>query len=215
MLCLCLLFWGKPRVLLGKYCMSEELADRPRRQGEPSCRCEEESPVYWFLSVSLTGLRLAWSSKRVRFCWGAQEDEQLAKKKIVKFEMLLNINSKSYCNDDVIIAKRPANYFYPVCFESCDTLLLSSCYTRATATIVMGNIQGIPPWRDKAILIKALKWPFEQISTIHELGSSELPVACSSSQGWEWCGGCTEVLKHSEDVTVQSGGSGHQSLVRG
>lgn len=79
------------------------------------------------------------------------------KKIIVTFEMLLNISSKIYCNDDVIKAKRPANYFYPVCFESCDTLLFSSCYTRATATIVMGNIQGIPPWRDKAILIKVLK----------------------------------------------------------
>lgn len=71
--------------------------------------------------------------------------------------MLLTISSKIYCNDDVIIAKRPANYFYPVCFESCDTLLFSSCYTRVTATIVMGNIQGIPLWRNKAILIKALK----------------------------------------------------------
>lgn len=40
--------------------MSEELADRPggRLQGEPSWGCEEESPVYWFLSVLLTGLRL-------------------------------------------------------------------------------------------------------------------------------------------------------------
>lgn len=71
--------------------------------------------------------------------------------------MLLIISSNSYSNDDVIIAKRPANYFYPVCFESCDTLLFPSCYTRATATIVIGNIQGIPPWRDKVMLRKALK----------------------------------------------------------
>lgn len=32
----------------------------------------------------------------------------------VTFEMLLNISSKSYSNDDVITAKRPANYFYRV-----------------------------------------------------------------------------------------------------
>lgn len=63
--------------------MSEEPAHRPggRLQEELSRGCEEESPVYWFFSVSLTGLRLARSSKRVRYCWGAQVDEQLAKKK--------------------------------------------------------------------------------------------------------------------------------------
>lgn len=93
----------------------------------------------------------------MRYCWGSQVDEKLAKKIIVTFEMLLNISSKIYSNDDVVIAKRPANYFYPVCFESCDTLLFPLCYTRATATIVIGNIQGIPLWRDKAMLSKALK----------------------------------------------------------
>lgn len=41
----------------------------------------------------------------------------------VAFEMLLNMSNNSYSNDDTILAKRPANYFYAVCFESCDTLL--------------------------------------------------------------------------------------------
>jgi hypothetical protein len=78
------------------------------------------------------------------------------KKFIVAFEML-NISSNNCSNDDIIIAKRPARYFYVACFESCDTVLFSLLQTLETATIVKSNTQGIPCGEIRYMHIEALE----------------------------------------------------------
>lgn len=146
-----------------------------RLQGEPPWGCEKERPVCWLLSMSLTGLRLAGWSERTSY----NLEHRLTnnwKKFIVAFEML-NTSSNDYSNDDIIIAKGSTRYFYVACFESCDTVLFSSLQIPETATVIISNTQGIHCGEIRwYILNEALKWPFEEISMIHELGSSELQV---------------------------------------
>lgn len=162
--------------------------------------------------MSLTGLGLAGRSERMAY---SLEPRLINNWKgfSVAFGML-SIGSNNYRHDDIIIVKRPVRYFYVTCFDSCDTVLFSSLLNSGDSYYCYkwcARYTGRPLWREKVVHTEASKWPFEQISTVHESGSAELQVFGVPAEGGSWGGGQVIwwVWNPSRDVTdwLEWGGS--------